>query len=55
MVDGEGALVGVLVQGVAGPDNGFRYDVDPKKPDDWQSFLVPCQAVLRIMERSGLK
>jgi S1-C subfamily serine protease len=55
VVDGEGALIGVLVQGVAGPDNGFRYDVDPKKLDDWQSFLVPCQAVLRIMERGGLK
>ena len=26
---------------------------NPKKLDDWQSFLVPCQAVLRIMERKG--
>lgn len=55
VVDDSGTLVGVLVQGVAGPDNGFRYDVDPKKADDWQSFLVPCQAVERILQRAGLK
>jgi len=55
VVDETGALVGVVVKGAAGPENGFRYDVDPKKPNDWYSFLVPCQAVLRIMDRSGLK
>jgi hypothetical protein len=35
------------VQGIAG------YDVDPKKPRDWQTFLVPCQAVVRLMMKSG--
>ena len=55
VVDETGALVGVVVKGAAGPENGFRYDVDRKKPNDWYSFLVPCQAVLRIMDRSGLK
>ena len=55
VVNDNGVLVGVLVQGVAGPENGFRYEVDPKKPDDWHSFLVPCDALLRIMGRSGLK
>ena len=55
VVDEKGALVGVVVKGAAGPENGFRYDVDPKKPSDWHSFLVPCHAVLRILDRSGLK
>jgi hypothetical protein len=45
----------VVVKGASNAENGFRYDVDPRKKDDWQSFLVPCQAVLRIMERNGLK
>jgi S1-C subfamily serine protease len=55
VVDESGALVGVAAQGAAGEDNKFRYDVDPKDPRDWQTFLVPCQAVLRILQRSGLK
>jgi S1-C subfamily serine protease len=38
VVDEKGALVGVVAKGVAGADNGFRYDVDPKKKDDWQTF-----------------
>ena len=55
VVDAAGVLVGVVVKGASNAENGFRYDVDPHKKDDWQSFLVPCQAVLRIMERSGLR
>lgn len=54
VVDAKGTLVGVVVKGAANEDNGFRYDVDPRKKDDWHSFLVPCQAVLRILARSGL-
>jgi S1-C subfamily serine protease len=53
-VDEKGALIGVIAKGAAAPENGFRYDVDPKKPGDWQTFLVPCQAVLRILHASGL-
>ena len=55
VVDARGELVGVVVKGAAAPENGFRYDVDPTKKGDWHSFLVPCQAVLRIMQRSGLR
>ncbi len=55
VVDESGSLVGVVAQGAAGEDNDFRYDVDPKKKDDWQTFLVPCQAVLRLLHKSGLK
>jgi S1-C subfamily serine protease len=55
VVDARGQLVGVVVKGAAAPENGFRYDVDPTKKGDWHSFLVPCQAVLRIMQRSGLR
>jgi hypothetical protein len=55
VVDASGALVGVIAKGAAGPDNGFAYDVDPQKKGDWHSFLAPCQAVLRIIERSGLR
>jgi S1-C subfamily serine protease len=55
VIDAQGALVGVVVKGAAAPENGFRYDVDPKKKGDWHSFLVPCQAVVRIMQRSGLR
>jgi len=55
VVDARGALVGVAAQGTAGEDNKFRYDVDAKDPRDWQTFLVPCDAVLRIMESAGLK
>jgi S1-C subfamily serine protease len=54
VVDDNGQLVGVMAKGAAAPENGFRYDVDPHKADDWQSFLVPCQAIVRIMQRSGL-
>jgi S1-C subfamily serine protease len=55
VIDAKGRLVGVVVKGAAAPENGFRYDVDPQKKSDWHSFLVPCQAVVRIMQRSGLK
>ncbi len=55
VVDAKGTLIGVLVQGAAAADNGFRYDVDPKQPKDWQSFLVPCGQVARILEKNGLK
>jgi S1-C subfamily serine protease len=53
-VDENGALVGVVAKGASGEDNGFRYDVDPAKEADWQTFLVPCQAVLAILKRAGL-
>lgn len=55
VVDARGGLVGVVVKGAAGAENGFRYDVDPAKKGDWHSFLVPCQAVARIIEASGLR
>ena len=55
VVNENGALVGVVVKGAASPENDFRYDVDPTKRNDWQSFLVPCQAVLNIMVRSGVR
>ncbi len=55
VVDEGGSLVGVVAQGAAGADNKFRYDVDPKKKDDWQTFLVPCTAVLRLLHKSGLE
>jgi S1-C subfamily serine protease len=54
VVDADGVLVGVVSQGAANDENGFRYDVDPQKRDDWQTFLVPCHEVLRIMSRSQL-
>lgn len=54
VVDESGTLIGVIAKGAAAPDNGFRYDVDPKKSDDWQTFLVPCQAVKEILQRSGV-
>lgn len=54
VVDRQGALVGVVAQGAAGPDNGYRYEVDPKNPRDWHTFLVPCQAVAQILHKSGL-
>lgn len=53
-VDAQGVLVGMAVKGAAAPENGFRYDVDPEKKDDWQTFLVPCQAVSAILRRAGL-
>jgi S1-C subfamily serine protease len=54
VVDAKGALVGVVAKGVAGADNGYRYDVDPAKPGDWQTFIVPCRAVLALLERASL-
>jgi len=51
----DGALVGVMVKGAAGPQNNFRYDVDPKKKDDWHSFLVPCQGIMRLLQQAGLR
>ncbi len=53
-IDDNGALIGVIAKGAAAPENAFKYDVDPNKPGDWQTFLVPCQAVLRILQRSGV-
>lgn len=55
VIDEGGTLVGVVAKGAAARENGYRYDVDPKKPDDWQTFLVPCQGVLRILQKSGLR
>lgn len=54
VVDEKGTLIGVVAQGAAGEDNKFRYDVDPSNPRDWQTFLVPCHAVLRLLQRAGL-
>lgn len=54
VIDESGVLVGVVAKGAAAAENGFRYDVDPAKRDDWQTFLVPCQAVSKIMRDSGL-
>lgn len=51
----DGSLVGVMAKGAAGPQNRFRYDVDPTKKGDWHSFVVPCSAVLQLMHRSGLQ
>jgi S1-C subfamily serine protease len=55
VVDDNGLLVGVVAKGVAGEDNDFRYDVDPQKPGDWQTFLVPCDAVQGIVDRIAVK
>jgi hypothetical protein len=54
VIDADGVLIGVVSQGAANDENGFRYDVDPHKRDDWQTFLVPCQEVLRIVSQSQL-
>ena len=54
VVDEAGALVGVVVKGAAAPENGFRYTVDPRKKGDWHSFLVPCDALVRIIARAGV-
>ncbi len=54
VVDATGALVGVVAQGAAGADNKYRYDVDPKDPRDWQTFLVPCGAVERLLQEAKL-
>ncbi|MBI1649350.1 S1 family peptidase [Hyphomicrobium sulfonivorans] len=50
----DGSLVGVMAKGAAGPQNRFRYDVDPKKKGDWHSFVAPCSAVLQLLQQSGL-
>jgi len=55
VVNDKGVLIGVVAKGAAGEHNKFRYDVDPKDPKDWQTFLVPCTAVLRILDGAGLK
>ena len=55
VVDVSGKFVGVVAKGVAGRDNGFRYDVDPKDPRDWQTFIVPCYGVRRLLRQSGLE
>jgi S1-C subfamily serine protease len=54
VVDANGELVGVVVKGAASPENGFRYDVDPHRQGDWHTFLVPCDALARIIARSGI-
>ncbi len=54
MVDENAALVGVMAKGAANAENGFRYDVDPQKQNDWHSFLVPCHALSKILKRSGI-
>ena len=54
MVDANGELIGVVAKGAASEENGFRYDVDAQKKDDWQTFLVPCRAVSAIIQRSGI-
>jgi S1-C subfamily serine protease len=55
VVDEAGRLIGVVAKGVAAEENGFRYDVDPKEPRDWQTFVAPCTAVLRLLQRVGLE
>jgi len=55
VVDAHGRFVGVVVKGASGKDNAYRYDVDPRKKNDWQTFLVPCDAVLRLLQRAGLE
>ena len=54
VVDESGELIGVVAKGAASEENGFRYDVDAQKQDDWQTFLVPCRAVSAIIQRSGI-
>jgi S1-C subfamily serine protease len=55
VVDEAGRLIGVVAKGAASDENGFRYDVDPKEPRDWQTFLAPCTAVLRLLQKSGVE
>ena len=55
VIDRTGMLVGVVAKGASGPDNKFRYTVNPNDPLDWQTFLAPCDAVLRILQRAGLR
>lgn len=55
VVDASGRFVGVVAKGVAGADNGFRYDVNPKDPRDWQTFIVPCYGVKRLLEKAGIR
>lgn len=54
VVDADGELIGVMVKGAADAENGFRYSVDPKKQNDWHSFLVPCEGLARMIARSGV-
>jgi S1-C subfamily serine protease len=54
VVDEHADLVGVVVKGAANEENGYRYDVDPQKQNDWHSFLVPCDALSKIIRRSGI-
>ncbi len=54
VVDERGELIGVVAKGAASEENGFRYDVDAQKQDDWQTFLAPCRAVSAIIQRSGI-
>jgi S1-C subfamily serine protease len=54
VVDENAALVGVMAKGAANEENGFRYDVDPRKQNDWHSFLVPCHSLSKILQRSGI-
>jgi Trypsin-like peptidase domain len=54
-VNEAGRLIGVVAKGAATDENGFRYDVDPKEPRDWQTFLAPCTAVLELLRDSRLE
>jgi S1-C subfamily serine protease len=54
VVNESGVLIGVVAKGVATEDNKFRYDVDAKDPRDWQTFLAPCTAVLRLLQKAGV-
>ncbi len=55
VVDEKGLLIGVVAKGAAADENDFRYDVDPKKPRDWQTFLAPCDAVLGLLQESHVE
>lgn len=55
VIDAQGRFVGVVAKGVAGADNGFRYDVNPQDPRDWQTFIVPCFGVRRLLANAGLR
>jgi S1-C subfamily serine protease len=54
VVDEAGRLIGVVAKGAAAPENSYRYDVDPKRPRDWQTFIAPCTAVRQLLQRARL-
>ena len=53
VVSETGRLVGVVAKGAATDENKYHYDVDPKDPRDWQTFLAPCTAVVRLLQKIG--